>query len=199
MATEYHTDRDVIMNRIFRIPEGFTVPDGTIVSPFLNAKDTNQEGVPWDALDGMSIAAGTILAGVESKVHFLPLVTQVTFVISGRIRIRMKEPGVEKAYEIDLEKREAVVTRPLTFLQLVNRHDEDTHVLYLVSPAYIFEKDDETGEVRYDDAIVLDDAWNAIVKNGFPLPSQREIEEMAARRAASDRRLARRNGGRSGW
>lgn len=46
------------MNRIFE-PGGYiVVPDGTEVSPFLNASDLNQQNVPWGALGEMSIAAG---------------------------------------------------------------------------------------------------------------------------------------------
>ena len=47
------------MNRLFKCLDAdfFRVPDGTLVNPFLNPKD-NMSGLPWDILDGLSIAAG---------------------------------------------------------------------------------------------------------------------------------------------
>ncbi len=35
------------MNRVFEARGYFTVPDGTEVSPFLNASDVMQKDVPW--------------------------------------------------------------------------------------------------------------------------------------------------------
>ena len=48
------------MNKVFKAERFFTVPDGTDVGPFLNASDTNQKGVPWGALNEVTIAAGRI-------------------------------------------------------------------------------------------------------------------------------------------
>jgi hypothetical protein len=58
------------MKRIFEIEEPFSVPDGTLVSPFLNAKDT-KSGLPFDLLDGVSVAAGIIEPQTRSKIHIM--------------------------------------------------------------------------------------------------------------------------------
>ncbi len=50
------------MNRVFSIPLPSRVPDGTLVSPFLNAKDSESD-VPFDLLDGFSLAAVIRLPG----------------------------------------------------------------------------------------------------------------------------------------
>jgi hypothetical protein len=49
------------MNRIFTAGHYFTVPDGTDVSPFLNATACEQSDLAWGALGDMSIAAGRLL------------------------------------------------------------------------------------------------------------------------------------------
>ena len=78
------------MNQLFRIGNTFQIPDGTMVSPFLNAKDVLSD-LPFDLLDGFSIAAGEIPSSVKSKIHIHPVVTQVTFVCEGKITITMSE------------------------------------------------------------------------------------------------------------
>lgn len=66
------------MDQIFSPRGFFTVPDGTDVSPYLNASDVMQDDVPWGLLGEMSIAAGRIRPGVHSGVVIHPAVTQVT-------------------------------------------------------------------------------------------------------------------------
>src|SRR5690349_17955296 len=56
------------MNRIFEPRGYFRVPDGTLVSPFLNATDSTHEGLPWGFLGDLSIASGLIGAKVHSQV-----------------------------------------------------------------------------------------------------------------------------------
>jgi mannose-6-phosphate isomerase-like protein (cupin superfamily) len=138
------------------------VPDGTLVSPFLNSKDITS-GLPFDLVDGFSIAAGEIHHEVSSKIHIMPFVTQVTFVRHGSLTICMREKGGNSHYEMNLIAGQAVLTRPGTFFQLVNRSNESCHVLYIVSPAYLFEMD-ENGNVIYDDSIVLEEDWDDLKK-----------------------------------
>jgi len=64
------------MHRVFSITTPFRVPDGTWVSPFLNAKDS-QSDLPFDLLDGFSIAAGVIDPNSCSKIHMMPFVTRL--------------------------------------------------------------------------------------------------------------------------
>src|SRR5882672_3609160 len=122
------------MNRMFEPRGYFTVPDGTEVSPFLNATDTNQSDVPWDALGDMSIAAGRIKPGVTSWIHCHPVLVQVTYVVSGQLTVHMKGPGDASPYRRDLQKGQAVVTSPDTWFQLQNSGTVPPEVLYIVSP-----------------------------------------------------------------
>ena len=41
------------MDRVFKIDNSFQVPDGTILSPFLNPKDAFSD-LPWDLFEGFS-------------------------------------------------------------------------------------------------------------------------------------------------
>jgi hypothetical protein len=75
------------MNRVFPITAPFRVPDGTWVSPFLSAKDSQSE-LPFDLLDGFSLAAGIIDPNSCSTIHVMPFVTQVTFLRSGNLAAR---------------------------------------------------------------------------------------------------------------
>lgn len=153
------------LNRIFTITAPFRVPDGTWVSPFLNAKDS-QSDLPFDLLDGFSIAAGTIDPNSHSKIHIMPLVTQVTFVRSGSLAVRMKGPDDAEPYILRLAAAEAVLSEPGIFFQLINDSPEPCEVLYIVSPAYVFEMSTE-GAVLYDDAVVLDDGWEDLAAAGW--------------------------------
>ncbi len=66
------------MMKVFTISQGKKVPDGMVVYPFLNPKDSTND-LPWDLLD-VSIAAGDIAPDTASKIHVHPFVTL------GRIR-----------------------------------------------------------------------------------------------------------------
>lgn len=147
------------MNQLFRIEKPFQVPDGTMVSPFLNAKDIFSD-LPFELLDGFSIAAGEVQPHVDSKIHILPVVTQVTFVFEGQVNIRMKESGQTEPYIIRVGPGEAVLTRPGTFFQLSNPFEHPCRVLYIVSPAYAFLVEDD--KVLYDDAFVLERDWSEL-------------------------------------
>lgn len=149
------------MDRIFTIKEGFRVPDGTTVYPFLNAKDC-MSGLPWNLLDGFSISAGDIDPHSKSKIHVMPQVTQVTLVVRGKLEIAMKDTQTHDPYTLRLAEQQAVITRPGTFFQLINPTDVTCRVLYIVSPPYIFDMQD--GQILYDDAVVLNEDWEALGK-----------------------------------
>jgi hypothetical protein len=165
------------MRRIFEIAEPFRVPDGTLVSPFLNAKDT-ESGLPFDLLDGVSVAAGSLEPQTRSKIHVMVFVTQVTFVRRGKLEVWMKSEEDLEPYALRLEEDQATLTRPGTFFQLVNNDPEPCQVLYIVSPAYVFEV--LNGAVLYDDAIVLEENWEDLRAAGwrpsvkFPTWEQRQ-------------------------
>jgi len=145
------------MNRIFKPLGYFTAPDDTDVSAFLNATDTSQKDVPWGMLGEMSIAAGRIRPGVTSWVHMMPAVRQVTYVVSGRLGIRMKEAYAEQPYDLELQPGDAAITEPGTLLQLKNRGEDVADVLYILSPSYVFEM---TGDkLVHDDSVLVAKTW----------------------------------------
>ncbi len=127
------------MNHVFEPRGFFTVPDGTDVSPFLNATDMNQTDLPLGALGEMSIAAGRVRPKVHSAVHMHPVVTQVTYVLAGELTVRMKDRGMAAFYDVPLKAGQAVVTRPETLFQLRNDCNAVAEVLYIASPSYVFE------------------------------------------------------------
>lgn len=177
------------MNRVFKPRGFFTVPDGTDVSPFLNATDVMQHDVPWDALSEMSIAAGRLDPGVASWIHMHPVVVQVTYMVSGRLTIWMKDQTTSRPYQLDLSPGEAVVTEPRTLFQLRNTSKNLAEVLYIVSPSYVFEKTD--GKVVHDDAVLVARTWDELATAQYKVPAL-EIpkHEAVASRAESLRRLA---------
>lgn len=60
-------------------------------------------------------------------------------------------------------------------------------VLYIVAPAFLFDAD-ETG-VRYNDAIVLEESWEALATARWHVPQLKEISNLAKDRAAAIQRL----------
>jgi hypothetical protein len=152
-----------MMNHVFRTRNFFQVPDGTLVSPFLNSKDSKSD-LPFDLLDGFSIAAGIILGHRRSKIHIFPLVTQVTFVKTGKLRVKMKTAGDNsKPYCACITPGEGVLTKPGSFFQLINERSEPCEVLHIVSPAYVYD------EGVYDDSVVLDENWLELDKYNWQL------------------------------
>jgi len=180
------------MDRIFE-PRGYIrVPDGTDVSAFLNATDASQTDVPWGILGEMSIAAGCIARGVESWIHVHPAVTQVTYLVSGALSIRMKEASVVEPYDLHLRPGQAVVAEPGTLFQLRNTSNGPAEVLYIVSPSYVFEL--EGAKVVYDDAILVAKSWEALAVADKAATLEISRYEAAASRAEALRRLAVRKG-----
>jgi mannose-6-phosphate isomerase-like protein (cupin superfamily) len=180
------------MNRIFEPRGYFTVPDGTEVSAFLNATDVTQNDVPWNALGDMSIASGRIAAGVVSWIHAHPVLTQVTYVVSGALTVHMKQPDEAQPYPLALHRGQAVLTPPGTLFQLDNQGEEIAEVLYVASPSYVFEMDG--GEIVYDDAILVARSWVEMESAEFALPDL-SPRNTANRRAAALARLERRKTG----
>jgi hypothetical protein len=168
------------MNRVFEPVQFFPLPDGTRVAPVLNPWDFNARGLPPDALPGASLAVGEIPRGGASKPHLHPLVTQVTWLLEGMLRIRMKGPRDAAPYAIDLAAGQGVLTEPMTFFQLVNPHAAHVaRMLYIVTPAYVY----LPGENGYDDAVVFEESWEALAAAGFPAARAGSIDAIQARRA----------------
>lgn len=206
----WKSNDDYAMNRIFKCLEQdfFTVPDGTLVNPFLNSKDI-MSGLPWDLLDGLSVAAGQIDAGVVSEIHVHPYVSVVTVLLSGELKIRMKDQdNAEKPYDLPLQlpassgtlgfTSAAVLASPGTFFQLDNSEgSEPARVLYLTSPSYIFEPSESADAPPiYDDAITLGRDWEHLAaQNWNPRELHEPSRSYAARERAKLRLAARSRGG----
>ena len=180
------------MNRIFEPFRYITVPDGTLVSAFLSATDSSQNGVPWGGLGDMSIAAGKVEAGVHSWIHVHPIVTQVTYVCAGKLAVRMKDKIDEEPYTLELKTGQAVLVRPGTLFQLRNDSNDRVEVLYIVSPSYVFEAGGEGKPPRYDDARLVAQTWEELAAASYDVPAL-EVNQTEARRLreASLRRLAK--------
>jgi mannose-6-phosphate isomerase-like protein (cupin superfamily) len=181
------------MNRVFEPCSYFTVRDGTDVSAFLNANDVNQSDLPYGSLSGFSIAAGRIGAHKRSWIHMHPVVTQVTYVVSGNLVFRMKGPEDSNTYPLETKAGQAVVTRPGTLFQLQNQSSTPANVLYIVSPPYVFEM--EGDRVVYDDAILVARSWEEREVAEYDFSALKlTIADVVTKRDAAVERLASRKG-----
>lgn len=145
------------MNRIFSAGKGIAVPDGTVVFPFLNPRDT-ESGLPPGLFEGFSIAMGEIAPHSRSAIHRLRGVTQAVFVLEGRLTLTMRDPDGVAPYTLELAPEQAAVQLPGTRLQLANGADAPCRVLYVVSPAYRYETGPD-GRVVYEDAEIVE-GWH---------------------------------------
>ncbi len=174
------------MNRIFKSSSPFPIPDGTLLSPFLNPRD-NQSGLPVDLSIGFSIAVGTLLPGIASKIQVLPFVTQVTFVLSGTLTVRLKAASDTTPCTLTVRPREAILCEAGCLFQLINESEEPCEVLYIVSPAYLFLVEGE--RIVYDDSVVLDEDWGELEAAGWDLSRQLPTE---GQRQEAERQFHRR-------
>jgi mannose-6-phosphate isomerase-like protein (cupin superfamily) len=145
------------MEQILRAAAYAKVADGTEVAELLNATRGPAIG------SNLSIATGRLAAGVCSAVHFHPLVTQITYVQTGRLSLWMREPNAAKPYQVTAEPGNAAVTQPGTLLQLRNDSQVPTSVLYLVTPGYLRELD-AAGQVLFDDAVIAGPSWDSLAR-----------------------------------
>jgi len=156
------------MNRIFTRQKGIQIPDGTMVFPFFDGLDRRNQ-LPWNPREGFSIAGGEIAPNRSSRIHVMPLVTQVTVVLRGLLEVRMKDPESSWPYTLKAAPQEAVLTRPGTFLQFVNPTRSAIQVLYMVSPPFVFEVDTD-GRVVYNDAVVFEEDWEELKRLSWAPP-----------------------------
>ena len=173
------------MKRVLEPTQFFALPDGTEVAPVVNPWDLNALGLSLDCLPGTSVAMGRIAAGTATQPHLHPLVTQLTWLLEGRLRVRMKGARDAAPYELDLVAGQGALTEPMTFLQLVNPDAARiARVLYVATPAYVY----LPGVDGYDDAVVLEQTWDELAKAGFPTDIAGDLDVTRARRArAMDR------------
>jgi hypothetical protein len=198
---------DTRMNRLFECLEAnfFKVPDGTLVNPFLNPKDI-MSGLPWDILDGLSIAAGYINPGDVSEIHVHSFISQITLLVSGALDIHMKDPGnADAPYILPLKlptptgkpgfTTAATLGSPGTFFQLDNsRGSEPARVLYLAIPSYLYEpgKTPDAPPI-YDDAVTVGSDWKRLADLNWNPPELCDPARSYAARQNALQRLAKRS------
>ena len=78
-----------------------------------------------------------------------------------------------------------------TFFQLINQTTSPCRVLYIVSPAYLFEMEKD-GRVRYDDAMIIDRHWDDLESLGWNPPEIAKSGITEEAREAAAKRLAER-------
>lgn len=166
------------MKRVFVSPDLFRVPDGTLVAEMLRVED------------GFNLGLGVVEPGMTSKIHLHPFVTQVTYVRSGRLIVWMRGPTDAKPYSLELESDQACLTEPGAFFQLVNPAYEPCQVAYIVSPPFLFETG-PTGNVVYNDAVVLDGSWEDLAKAKYDLGKLVKRLPTAEERRQSAERLTK--------
>jgi len=174
------------VKRIFSIGKGVRVSDSTKVFPLLNCGDSNS-GLPGDLLENFSLAAGEIEPLRHSKIHLMPLVTQVTFVLQGELEAWMKDADQIEPYSLRLKAEQAILTRPGTFLQFRNPTGLPCRVLYIVSPAYVFLREGE--RVVYDDSVGMEEDWEGLKKINWKPEPLRSLDSIRAARAFAQKRL----------
>jgi mannose-6-phosphate isomerase-like protein (cupin superfamily) len=177
---------ECLEKRVFSIRDWIEIPDGTSVAPFFNPKDCTSK-LPWDLTDDFSISAGEIKH--KSSIQTLPLVTQVMFVLSGKISVVLKEAEQDAPITLSAEANEAVLMKPGSIFQLLNADKEPCKVLYIVSPAYLFELD-ETGSVVYDDTFIVNESWSDLEQQNWKLLGLASKESLKIARDESYQRLA---------
>lgn len=121
------------------------------------------------------------------------MTVQVTYVTSGCLTVYMREPGDTEPYRPDLRKGQAAVTRAGTWFQLENSNTTPAEVLYIVSPAYVFEMKGD--KVIHDDAVLVARSWDeaAMLKVEESRASESVYQARASREEAK-RRFAKLKG-----
>jgi len=163
------------------------VPDSTKVFPLFNCRDFTSS-LPGNLLEDFSLAVGEIEPGRKSKVHVMPLVTQVALVLLGKLEVWMKDADQLEPYSLRLEAEQAILTRPGTFLQFWNNTGLPCRVLYIVSPAYLFVI--EKGKLVYDDSVVLEEDWEELGKINWSPGKLHSLDSIQKDRQAAKKRFA---------
>jgi mannose-6-phosphate isomerase-like protein (cupin superfamily) len=104
----------------------------------------------------------------------------------------MKEPGDSEPYRLDLQKGQAAVTGAGTWFQLQNSGEALTEVLYIVSPAYVFEM--QGNRIVHDDAVLVAKSWEEVAAIKHASANAEVVYEARASREEAMRRLAKRKG-----
>ena len=174
------------MNKIFAAGDGVTVPDGTRVFELYGPGRLRFDALP--VRDEQSLALGELPGDTASFVHVHPIVTHLTYVLSGKLMVTMKDASNASPYSIDLIEGESVFTAPGTFFQLNNRHSVACRLLYVCSPGFVFLTDSQ-GQVVYNDQVVPGLDWDELAERHWQLPELADLEATRSRRAAALQRM----------
>lgn len=90
-------------------------------------------------IDGFSLAKGIIEKNTSLKIDRHQHVNQVTYVLSGKIILKMKSEKDFEPYDVQLKAHHAGISIVGEFFKLVNTYNEDCSVLYIVSPECLYE------------------------------------------------------------
>ena len=148
----------------------------------------------------------SLLVGWAALVPGSSTFTLVTIILKGSLSIHMKDPGTPDMRYTLLLKHDpdpgnkgfglaAALTLPGTFIQHDNSQGrEPAQVLYLTSPAFVFEPGPTPESMpSYDDAIVVGKDWARLAQEGWqPAELNDPSHSYAARRRAMNR-LARKS------
>lgn len=175
-----------VEKRIYKIEDGVEVPDGTMVFPIIGPRQQQMADIP--IYNDLSLAYGELELGEKSSVHIHPICAHLTYVLSGQLQVKMKDHENEEAYTLNVDANEAVLTKPGTFFQLINRGQMTCRVLYKCTPGFVFELD-QKGNVLYNDAIVLPYSWEDLAKMNWKIPELGDLEEIKRKRIESINRM----------
>ena len=145
------------MPKLYRAADHVRVPDGTLVSAFLNPLDQVSGSAATATGAAVSLAEGILHSGVRSEIHVLPLVTQIVYVLDGLARLTLLEATDAAPATFEVQSGDAVIVEAGTLLQLENAAEEQAQLLYICTPAYLYAPEGPDG--GYDDAITLGQGW----------------------------------------
>lgn len=101
----------------------------------------------------------------------------------------MKDAQTEHPTVDILESRQAILTKPGTLVQFRNLGNTACQVLYIVSPAYLFEMD-EKGTVVYDDSFIVEENWDQLKLQNWKPTGITSAENQKVAREESSKRIA---------
>lgn len=174
------------MRQVFKVEEGVVVPDGTVVHPIIGPRQMTEAGIGM--FEEMSLALGHLPPNTISDIHIHPFCNHLTWVLSGSLTVKMKDPSFPDPYELTFDERELVLTRAGTYFQLINNSDTLVETLYGCGPAFVFELN-ENGDITYNDQIVPGKTWEELAEMKWQLEEMQDLEELRRERNAAIKRM----------
>jgi len=173
------------MNLKFEADKGIIVPDGTKVCEIIGPISSLKFNF---LLEEQSLAKGILEPDQQSFIHVHPIISHLTYVLSGQLTVKMKDKVSDEMYEIVVDEGQTVLTQPETLFQLLNNSEKKCEVLYIVSPGFIYEV--ENDEVLYNDQIVLENkTWEKLKEESWEIPALQDLEIINENRKKSLERL----------